>query len=146
MRHRKHTFKVGRSPSHRHAMLANLASSLILEGRILTTVTKAKETRRLAERMITLGKQGDLNARRRAIAVLHHQAAVRELFGKVAPRFAGRPGGYTRILKIGQRRGDAAEVCYLELVEVSAAAPTGAGEAAAAAAQTSAPAAEPAKS
>ena len=140
MRHRKHTFKVGRSPSHRRAMLANLASSLILEGRILTTVTKAKETRRLVERMITLGKDGTLHARRRAIAILHHPAAVRELFGKVAPRFANRPGGYTRALKLGQRRGDAAEVCYLELVEGTVApAPAEAGDAAAAATQTPAP-------
>ena len=116
MRHRKHTFKIGKSSAHRKAMLANLASSLFVEGRIHTTVTKAKEARRLAERMITLGKRGSLHARRQAISILGQPDVVHYLFAEIAPRYEGRHGGYTRIMRLGRRRGDSAEMCLLELV------------------------------
>ena len=98
-------------------MLANLVCSLIEEERITTTVTKAKEARRLAEKMVTLGKRADLHARRRAIAALRQPAVVRILFDEIASRYSDRPGGYTRIVRLGQRRGDAAEMCFLEFVE-----------------------------
>lgn len=98
-------------------MMANMVCSLIVEERITTTVTKAKEARRLSEKMITLAKRGDLHARRRAIAALRQRPAVRVLFDEIAPRYASRPGGYTRIVRLGQRRGDAAEMCFLEFVE-----------------------------
>ena len=117
MRHRKFTFKIGRTSAHRRAMLANAACSLLSESRIRTTVTRAKQVRRLAEKMITLGKRGTLHARRRAIAVLRQTGVVRHLFSDVAPRFEGRAGGYTRIVRLGPRIGDAAEMCILELVE-----------------------------
>ena len=116
MRHRKHTFKIGRKPAHRRALLANMVCSLIKEERIETTVTRAKEARRLAEKMVTLGKRGTLHTRRRAIAILGDRDAVARLFAEVAPRFVSRDGGYTRILKTGTRRGDAAEMCLLEFV------------------------------
>lgn len=119
MRHRVREFKVGRKPAHVKALLANQVSSLILEGRIRTTVTKAKETRRLAEKMITLGKKGTLHDRRRAISKIGNKEAVKVLFAEVAPKFMDRDGGYTRIIRLGFRRGDAAEMCYLELVQES---------------------------
>jgi large subunit ribosomal protein L17 len=97
-------------------MLANMACSLIEEGQIRTTVTKAKELRRVVERMITLGKRGSLHARRQAIAKLRQPATVRVLFDEVAPKFAERNGGYTRILKLNERIGDAAEMCLIQLV------------------------------
>mgnify|MGYP006298726593 CR=1 FL=1 len=122
MRHRKHTFKVGRESEHRHAMLANLACSLFLEGRVMTTVAKAKEARRLAERMITLAKKGGLHQRRRAIAKLRQKDVVAELFEEIAPMYQDRNGGYTRILKLGKRQGDAAEMCFLELIQEAPAA------------------------
>jgi large subunit ribosomal protein L17 len=127
MRHRKHTFKVGRTASHRRALLANLAGSLILEGRILTSVTKAKEARRLVERMVTLGKRGTLSDRRRAIAILHQVSVVRKLFQEVAPRYATRQGGYTRIIRLVPRRGDACDMCVLELVTEQVAPAAGSG-------------------
>ena len=117
MRHRKHTFKIGRRPDHRRAMLRNQVCSLIFEGRIKTSVTKAKETRRLAERMVTLGKSGTLHHRRRAISKLHNIEAVGILFDEIAPQYREREGGYTRIIRAGHRRGDAAELCFLEFVE-----------------------------
>ena len=116
MRHRKHSFKVGRTSSHRRAMLANMACSLFVEGRIETTVAKAKELRRVAERMITLAKRGTLHTRRRAISILQQPAVVRKLFAEIGPLFAERKGGYTRIMRLGRRRGDAAEMCIIELV------------------------------
>ncbi|MCF7853552.1 MAG: 50S ribosomal protein L17 [Candidatus Pacebacteria bacterium] len=116
MRHRKRTFKIGRTSAHRRAMLANMACSAIVEGQIQTTVTKAKELRRVVDRMITLGKRGTLHARRRAIAVLRQPAVVRVLFDEVAPKYSDRQGGYTRVLKLNRRVGDAAEMCILELV------------------------------
>jgi len=117
MRHRKHTFKIGRRPDHRRALLRNQVCSLIFEGRIKTSVTKAKETRRLAERMVTLGKSGTLHHRRRAISKLHNVEAVGILFDEIAPQYREREGGYTRIIRAGHRRGDAAELCFLEFVE-----------------------------
>lgn len=117
MRHAKQGRKLGLDASHRKAMLGNMVCSLIEHGRIKTTVSRAKEARPLAEKMITLGKKGDLVARRQAVARLRNKDAVHALFAEVAPKFSDRPGGYTRIVRIGQRAGDAAEMAYLELVE-----------------------------
>ena len=108
--------KLGRTSAHRKAMLRNLVTDLLREGRITTTITRAKETRRMAEKMITLGKRGDLHARRQALAYIYDEDVVTELFDNIAPKYAGRSGGYTRILKLGQRRGDTAEMVFLELV------------------------------
>jgi len=119
MRHREHTFKIGRTSAHRRSLLANQVCSLIHAGEIHTTVVKAKETKRLAEKMITLGKKGGLHNRRLAISTLHNVEAVKELFETVAPKFSERNGGYTRIIRTGQRIGDAAETCLLQWVEDS---------------------------
>ena len=108
--------KLGRTSAHRKAMLRNLVTDLLREGRITTTVTRAKETRRMAEKMITLGKRGDLHARRQALAYIYDEDVVTELFDNIAPKYAERNGGYTRILKLGKRQGDAAEMAFLELV------------------------------
>lgn len=120
MRHRVDTFKVGRSSAHRRSMLANMVSSLFEHGSIQTTVVKAKAARSFAERLITIGKKGDLHRRRLAVSKLRDKAAVKKLFDEIAPGYEGRNGGYTRILKLGKRRGDAAEMCILQLVEVAA--------------------------
>ena len=117
MRHKVHTFKIGRSGAHRKAMLANMVSSLIEHGQIKTTITKAKEARRFADKMITLGKKGDLHRRRLAISKLRDKDAVKKLFDEIAPQYAQRNGGYTRIIKLGRRVGDAAEMCILQFVE-----------------------------
>jgi len=117
MRHHRAGKKLGRDSAHRKAMYANLAGSLIEHGRIKTTVAKAKAVKPFAEQMITLGKRGDLHARRLALAELRSQDVVHVLFAEVAPRFADRPGGYTRIVKLGPRQGDAAEMVFLELVD-----------------------------
>jgi large subunit ribosomal protein L17 len=117
MRHRRAGRKLGRDASHRKALYANLTASLIEHGRIKTTVAKAKEVRPVAEEMITLGRRGDIASRRRALAFLRSQDVVHKLFSDVGPRFADRAGGYARIVKIGQRQGDAAEMAYLELVD-----------------------------
>src|ERR671931_704194 len=117
MRHHRAGKKLGRDASHRKALYANLAGSLIEHGRIKTTEAKAKAVRPFAEQMITLGKRGDLHARRLALAELRSQDVVHVLFADVAPRFADRPGGYTRIVKLGPRQGDAAEMVFLELVD-----------------------------
>jgi large subunit ribosomal protein L17 len=119
MRHHRAGKKLGRDPSHRKALYANLAGALIEHGRIKTTVTKAKAVRPIAEQMITLGRRGDLHARRQAMAFLRSQEVVHKLFAEVAPRFKGRAGGYSRIVRIGPRPGDAAEMAYLELVDFS---------------------------
>src|SRR5918912_2360050 len=119
MRHRRAGRKLGRDASHRKALYANLTASLIEHGRIRTTVAKAKEVRPVAEEMITLARRGDVAARRRVLAFLRSQDVVHKLFSEVAPRFADRPGGYSRIVKIGPRPGDAAEMAYLELVDYS---------------------------
>ena len=117
MRHRKSGRKLGRDSSHRKALYANLTASLIEHGRIKTTVAKAKEVRPVAEEMITLGRRGDVPARRQALAFLRSQDVVHKLFSDVGPRFSDRPGGYSRIVKLGPRLGDAAEMAYLELVD-----------------------------
>jgi large subunit ribosomal protein L17 len=117
MRHHRAGKKLGRDASHRKALYANLAGSLIEHGRIKTTEAKAKAVKPFAEQMITLGKRGDLHARRLALAELRSQDVVHVLFADVAPRFADRPGGYTRIVKLGPRQGDAAEMVFLELVD-----------------------------
>ena len=108
--------KLGRPTDHRKAMLRNLVTSLLRSERIQTTVTRAKETQRMAERMITLAKRGDLNARRQVLAYVYDEDVVTKLFDEIGPRYAERNGGYTRVLKIGPRRGDAAEIAILELV------------------------------
>jgi len=117
VRHARTGRKLGRDASHRRALYANLACSLIEHGRIKTTQAKAKAVKPYAEKMITLGRRGDLHARRQVLAELHSQEIVHQLFTDVAPRMADRPGGYTRIVKIGPRPGDAADMVYLELVD-----------------------------
>src|SRR6478736_7648958 len=117
MRHQKRGRKLGRDSAHRKSLYANLTSELIEHGRIRTTLAKAKEVRPIAEQMITLGRRGDIHARRQALAYLRSQDVVYKLFSDVAPRFADRPGGYTRIVKLGPRQGDSAEMVYLELVD-----------------------------
>lgn len=108
--------KLGRPTDHRKAMLRNLVTSLLREGRLETTVTRAKETRRLAEKMITLGKKGDLHARRQALSFVYDETVVKELFDEIAPKYEDRNGGYTRIMKLGPRRGDGSEMAIIELV------------------------------
>jgi large subunit ribosomal protein L17 len=117
VRHQRAGKKLGRDSAHRKALYSNLAGALIEHGRIKTTVTKAKAVKPIAEQMITLGRRGDLHARRQATAFLRSRDVVHKLFAEVAPRFKDRPGGYARIIKIGPRPGDAAEMAYLELVE-----------------------------
>src|SRR5204862_4965737 len=117
-RHHHAGKKLGRDSAHRKALYANLAGSLIEHGRIKTTEAKAKAVKPFAEQMITLGKRGDLAARRQAIAELRSQDVVHVLFADVAPRFTDRPGGYTRIVKLGPRNGGAAEMVYLELIHL----------------------------
>jgi large subunit ribosomal protein L17 len=117
MRHAKAGKKLGRDSAHRKALYANLACSLIEHGRIRTTEAKAKAVKPYAEKLITLGRRGDLHARRQALSALRSQEIVHKLFADVAPRMADRPGGYSRIVKLGMRQGDAAEMCYLELVD-----------------------------
>jgi large subunit ribosomal protein L17 len=117
MRHQRTGRKLGRDSSHRKALYANLACSLIEHGRIKTTEAKAKAVKPLAEQMITLGRRGDLAARRQAISTLRSRDVVHKLFAEVAPRFAERPGGYSRIVRLGPRTGDAADMVYLELVD-----------------------------
>ena len=117
MRHRKEKRPLGRTSSHRDAMLRNLVTSLIDKGRITTTLEKAKELRRVADRMVTLGKRGDLAARRRAAATIRSAEAVKKLFSEIALWSEKRPGGYTRILKLGPRPGDNATKALIELVD-----------------------------
>ena len=116
MRHRKKTIKLGRTSEHRDALLANLVCSLIACKRIQTTVQKAKAARSVAEKMVTLGKAGTVDARRRAIATLRNHDQVKVLFDTVAPAFKDRAGGYTRIIKLGRRSSDSAEMVILEWV------------------------------
>src|SRR3712207_1926365 len=123
MRHRRAGKKLGRDSAHRKALYANLTGALIEHGRIKTTVAKAKEVRPIAEQLITLGRRGDIAARRQALAYLRSQDVVHKLFSDVAPRFQDRPGGYSRIVKLGPRQGDAAEMAYLELVDHTPTAP-----------------------
>ncbi len=116
MRHARAGKKLGRDSAHRKALYSNLAGSLIQHGRIETTEAKAKAVKPFAEKMITLGKRGDLHARRQALAARRSNDVVHRLFADIAPRFAERPGGYTRILKLGPRRSDSTEMVFLELV------------------------------
>ena len=117
MRHRVSKIKLGRRGAHRDSMLANMVCSLINERRIKTTISKAKVARSLAEKMVTLGKAGTLAARRQAVSKLKQEDAVKVLFEEIAPGFATREGGYTRITKLGQRMSDASEMVILEWVE-----------------------------
>jgi large subunit ribosomal protein L17 len=119
MRHQKKTIKLGRTSEHRKALLANQVCSLIEHQRIRTTLAKAKAARPLAEKMVTLGKKGSLHARRTAFAVLRQKTAVKKLFDEIAPRTADRHGGYTRIVRLGQRKSDAAPIAYLEWVDAA---------------------------
>ena len=116
MRHRNAGFKLGRNTSHRRAMLRNLVTSIILMDRVETTITKCKATRPLVEKMITLGKRGTVHARRQALSYLMTPESVDRLFNTVAPRYATRPGGYVRIVRTGARKGDAAEMAFIELL------------------------------
>ena len=117
MRHRKRQGKLGRSSAHRKALLRNLVTSLLDRERIVTTDRKAKELRRVADRMITLGKRGSLHARRRALSVIRSKEVTAKVFDELADRFRERPGGYTRVLKARWRTGDAAPMSIIELVE-----------------------------
>jgi large subunit ribosomal protein L17 len=117
MRHAKKTIKLGRKSEHRNLMLANQVCSLIAESRIKTTLAKAKAVRPFAEKMITLGKRGDLHARRLAFSFLRQKDAVHKLFAEVAPRSASRQGGYCRIVKLGPRQSDSAPMAYIEFVD-----------------------------
>lgn len=117
MRHRKKGRQLSRTASHREAMLRNMAISLFRHGRIQTTTAKAKELRPFAERLITLARQGDLHSRRLAARKIHDKDVLFTLFDAIGPRFAERPGGYTRVLKLGHRQGDGAEMALIELVE-----------------------------
>jgi large subunit ribosomal protein L17 len=117
MRHGRSGRKLGRDAAHRKALYANLTGALIEHGRIKTTAAKAKEVRPVAEQMITLGRRGGVPARRQALKFLRSQDVVHKLFSDVGPRFVDRPGGYSRIIRIGPRQGDAAEMVYLELVD-----------------------------
>lgn len=116
MRHLKHGYKLGRNPAHRRATLRNLVTNLIEKERIQTTLLRAKAARPLAERMITLGKRDSLHARRQAASFLMTPGATKKLFADLAPRFADRPGGYTRIVRSGWRIGDGAELAILEFL------------------------------
>ncbi len=118
MRHQRKTVKLGRSQAHRDALIASQTISLIEHSRIKTTLSKAKAVRPFAEKMVTLGKKNTLHSRRTALSYLrHNEAAVGKLFGEVAPRCANRRGGYTRIVKLGQRNSDAAPMAFLEWVD-----------------------------
>lgn len=117
MRHLKQGRKLGRTTAHRQALLRNLVTALFEHERIVTTAPKAKELRRLADKLVTLGKRGNLHARRQALGVIRSHAVVRKLFDEVAPRFAERHGGYTRIMRLGYRPGDAAAMAVIELVD-----------------------------
>jgi large subunit ribosomal protein L17 len=117
MRHGKAGRRLGRKTSHREAMFRNMVTSLLNHEKITTTDAKAKEIRVVAERMITLGKRGDLHAMRLAASVIREKSVVTKLFSTIAPRYKDRPGGYTRIVKLGVRQGDAAPISLIELVE-----------------------------
>jgi large subunit ribosomal protein L17 len=123
MRHLKQGRKLGRTTAHRKALLRNLATALLEHERIVTTEPKAKELRRVADKLVTLGKRGNLHARRQALQVVQKNAVVQKLFNEIAPRFAGRQGGYTRIVHLGYRPGDAAAMAVIELVDAEIEAP-----------------------
>ena len=117
MRHNKKFNHLGRTASHRKAMLANMAISLIMQKRITTTLAKAKELKKYVEPLITKAKEDSTNSRRVVFSYLQNKEAIKELFGPVAEKVGDRPGGYTRIIKLGFRQGDAAQVCFIELVD-----------------------------
>jgi large subunit ribosomal protein L17 len=119
MRHQKKTIKLGRTAAHRKALLANQVCSLIAHQRIKTTLAKAKAVRPLAEKMVTFGKNGSLHARRMALSMLRQKDAVKKLFDEIAPRSADRNGGYTRIVKLGQRKSDSASMAFIEWVDAA---------------------------
>ncbi|QEM67952.1 50S ribosomal protein L17 [Geobacter sp. FeAm09] len=152
MRHNKAGRRLGRKTSHREAMFRNMVTSLLNHEKITTTDAKAKEIRSVAEKMITLGKRGDLHAQRQAASYIREKSVVTKLFSAIAPRYKDRPGGYTRIIKLGIRQGDTAPISLIELVEeemktkTAPATPPKAAKAPArkAAAKKAAPAAEPA--
>ncbi len=116
MRHRKDHRKLGRSPSHRKAMLRNLVTSLLEHEQVRTTEPKAKEVRRVAERMITLGKRGTLHARRRALRTIRSKQVAAKVFDTLSARYSERKGGYTRVMKLGRRVGDNADMAIVELI------------------------------
>lgn len=116
MRHGSRTRQLSRTSSHRKALLRNMATALFQHDRIVTTEAKAKELRPFAERLITLARRGDLHARRQVERRIRDRAVAGRLFGEIGPRFASRPGGYTRIVKLGHRRGDGAELARIELL------------------------------
>lgn len=117
MRHQQRGRRLGRTASHRRALMRNQVTSLLLHDSLRTTLQKAKELRRFADRMITLGKRGHLHARRQALAFIKDKAAVHKLFNEIAPGYKSRNGGYTRVLKLGFRKGDGAEMAIIQLVE-----------------------------
>ena len=119
MRHQKKTIKLGRTAEHRKALLANQVCSLIAHQRVKTTLAKAKAVRPLAEKMVTFGKNGSLHARRMALSMLRQKDAVKKLFDEIAPRSANRNGGYTRIVKLGQRKSDSASMAFIEWVDAA---------------------------
>jgi large subunit ribosomal protein L17 len=123
MRHRVAGVKLNRSPAHRRALLRNLVTALLQHEAVRTTDAKAKELRRWGDRMITLGKQGTLHARRRAASVVTRASVLKKLFDELAPRYGSRHGGYTRVVKLGVRHGDAAPLSIVELVDRGGAAP-----------------------
>lgn len=117
MRHNKTGRRLGRKPDHRQHMMRNMVTSFFEHEKITTTVTRAKELRKLVDKMITLGKRGDLHARRQALQVIRDQKIVAKLFEMIAPRYSDRPGGYTRIIRLENRQGDNAPMVIFELVE-----------------------------
>ncbi len=136
MRHLKSGRKLNRSASHRHALWRNMTTSLLRHDRITTTDAKAKELRRWTDWLITLGKDGSLHARRQALAFVQDKAVVARLFNELGPRFRDRHGGYTRVVKVGRRRGDAAPLSIIELIPAAGEATAG-GDAAGAPSTTS---------
>ena len=123
MRHRWSGRKLGRDSAHRRALLRNMVTEFLDKGRIITTVPKAKELRPFAEKLITLGKKDSLHARRQALRIVRRKSVVQKLFDTLAPRYADRWGGYTRIVRLGFRKGDDAEIALIELVEGEVSAP-----------------------
>lgn len=117
MRHQRTNRKLGMKTPHRLSVLRNMATSLVIHERVRTTVTRAKELRKVVDKMITYGKQGDLNARRQAARFIRGNEAVQKLFSELGPRYKERPGGYTRIIRVGNRQGDNAPMVIIELVE-----------------------------
>ena len=116
MRHRKNVAKLGRNAAHRKAMLRNLATDLLRHERVTTTLSKAKAVRRVTERLVTLGKRDTLHARRHAARMIRDKDVLRKVFNELAPRYAERPGGYTRIMRLSARAGDRAEMAIIEMV------------------------------